>query len=590
MGSKTSIFSLILFFIFIFSCYGNKGEDQLFYSDLISRMRTYINERMDTDNVAGLSIGLVDRNGIVWTEGFGFADRKSNSPATPSTIYEIGSISKTFTATLVMELVDKNLLDIDSPLDKVLPDFSINQSFYGSGPITIRTLMTHHSGIPGDIFNNLFSTTPDPGFGDWILNYIRGEYTTFSVNYFWNYSNTAVFFMGQAAAARTGVSLNQMGNDLLLRLGMINSSFDLDNVRGHGLATPYYYNPSTKVFQALPHFYCNAQATGGIFSNVTDMALYIKMVMDHGSPVLSHTSMDEMLTQQNKDVVLDNPFSQGLNWFLYDPSLNYAGKIAWHAGDTVASHAVLMILPDLKIGVIALTNSNTGIGLVNDAARKLLQLAVEIETGLKPPEPSKPDYFPIIHKTRNELMDLEGVYALKSALGWDSIEARDGKLLWKRADQNVAVELYPRANSFFSIKDSQELQLEFIEIENRFVIRGIQGGITSVMSQRYDQSPVLPAWSGRTRKWILSNLPPTDASLHVPDELRINPAEITLRMETGMLIMDYYTEGVLHKYIMKPVDNGRAICFGLGRINGSSLRAVQFDTGEKLVFLGLEYK
>ncbi|MEW5735535.1 MAG: hypothetical protein AB1921_11805 [Thermodesulfobacteriota bacterium] len=61
-------------------------------------------------------------------------------------------------------------------------------------------------------------------------------------------------------------------------------------------------------------------------------------------------------------------------------------------------------------------------------------------------------------------------------------------------------------------------------------------------------------------------------------------------MENNLLMMDYFTEGTLKKYILDPVDDGRAMCFGLGRMNGSNLRALQNGSGETLVILGLAYE
>lgn len=589
MARKTFQLFLLLALVLLGSCTGGSdGPDP--YAGLVRQMRSYIEGRMAAEGVAGLSIALVDNGRIAWAQGFGLADVESGAPATPDTIFEIGSVSKTFTATLVMEQNERGLMDLDAPLAQYLPGFSINQSFPDSDPITIRTCMTHHSGIPGDIFNNLFATAPDPGFAQWMLDYVQGEWTSFPVNYFWSYSNTAVFFLGQAAAAQSGQSLTDMGNDLLARLGMEHSSFSLDSVDPGLLATPYYYNAQAGSFTALPHFVCNAPATGGIYSSATDMAKYITMVLSQGRPVLSPQSMEQMLTPQNLDVPLDNPWLQGLNWFLYDSSLNYAGRVAWHAGDTVASHSVVLVLPDLGLGAVALSNTDSGIGLVNDAARKLLQLAVEVKTGMTPPDPPAPEPSPIVYRTRQELSPLAGIYVLKNSLGWDEIEAADGKLIWRRLGQAAPTELLPRENGLFSEADSQELQLEFLDISGRFVMRSVRDGLRAVTAQRYDPVPVPPAWAARAGAWNLVNLPPTDASRNVPIDLAISPAQITLAMEGNLLVLDWFTEGAVQKFIIEAIDDDRAILFGLGRINSSSIRALPGQNGENLVVLGLAYE
>ena len=80
-----------------------------------------IRQEMSDANVTGLSIALVDENGIVWSEGFGYADKEAEIKATSDTVYNVGSITKIFTAAAAMQLAEQGKLDIDQPLQKYLP-------------------------------------------------------------------------------------------------------------------------------------------------------------------------------------------------------------------------------------------------------------------------------------------------------------------------------------------------------------------------------------------------------------------------------------------------------------------------------------
>jgi CubicO group peptidase (beta-lactamase class C family) len=86
----------------------------------------------------GVSIAIVDDQKIVWSQGFGYADVKNNLPATSETVYRIGSISKLFTVMATMQLAEQGKVDIDQPLKKYLPQFSVKTRFPDSGPITLR--------------------------------------------------------------------------------------------------------------------------------------------------------------------------------------------------------------------------------------------------------------------------------------------------------------------------------------------------------------------------------------------------------------------------------------------------------------------
>ena len=84
-----------------------------------------IEKEMREADVTGLSIALVDDQQVVWSQGFGYANKQANMRATPDTVYHLGSIAKVFTATAAMQLAEQGKLDIDQPLQHYLPEFSI---------------------------------------------------------------------------------------------------------------------------------------------------------------------------------------------------------------------------------------------------------------------------------------------------------------------------------------------------------------------------------------------------------------------------------------------------------------------------------
>jgi CubicO group peptidase (beta-lactamase class C family) len=143
--------------LLVSGCTGGSDAPPAPYANTISQMTAYIESSMAQSNVTGLSIALVDGQNVVWARGFGYADKENNIPAEADTIYEIASVSKTFAATAIMRLVEEGRINIDKPLTTYLLGFSINQRFPASGPITIRSILTHHSGIPCDLFNGAWS-------------------------------------------------------------------------------------------------------------------------------------------------------------------------------------------------------------------------------------------------------------------------------------------------------------------------------------------------------------------------------------------------------------------------------------------------
>jgi len=131
------------------------------YSLMRKEISNLIKKKMKKNDVTGLSIAVVDGQKIVWLDGFGWADKKNKIKATPETVYRVGSITKLFTVMSAMQLAEQGRLDIDQPLQKVLPQFEIKSRFKNADPITLRNIMTHHSGIPANYTRGMWSEEPE---------------------------------------------------------------------------------------------------------------------------------------------------------------------------------------------------------------------------------------------------------------------------------------------------------------------------------------------------------------------------------------------------------------------------------------------
>ncbi len=100
--------------------------------------------------IPGLSLAIVYNQEILWSKGFGFADIARSIPATPKTLYRVASVTKLFTATMLMQLRDAGKLQLDEPLDKYLPELKVKSTFADPAPITFRQVAAHLSGLPRD--------------------------------------------------------------------------------------------------------------------------------------------------------------------------------------------------------------------------------------------------------------------------------------------------------------------------------------------------------------------------------------------------------------------------------------------------------
>ena len=183
-----------------------------------------IEKEMADNNITGLSIALVDDQKLVWSSGFGYSDVENNVPATPRTAYRMGSIAKLMTATAAMQMAERGQMDIDQPLTRYLPEFSIRSRLHSTAPITPRNIMSHHSGLPANFLKGMLSKNPK--YFTTLVKDVQEEYVSYPPNFVFAYSNLGVTLLG-AAIERTG---NQNFNDYLKQslfdpLGMRDSYF-----------------------------------------------------------------------------------------------------------------------------------------------------------------------------------------------------------------------------------------------------------------------------------------------------------------------------------------------------------------------------
>src|SRR5687767_3133267 len=117
-------------------------------SAVIEGLQKQLEADVAADNVGSIAAAVVVGDSIVWSQGFGWADRDKRIPASASTLYRIGSISKTFTAVVLAQLVDRKVVTLDDPVERFLPEIrGLGNPRPGTKPITFRQLASHTAGI-----------------------------------------------------------------------------------------------------------------------------------------------------------------------------------------------------------------------------------------------------------------------------------------------------------------------------------------------------------------------------------------------------------------------------------------------------------
>lgn len=555
------------------------------YGYLKEHMAWLIRKEMTQHNLQGLSIALVDDQQVVWAEGFGFADTAAKVPATADTVYRIGSVSKLFTTISALQLVEQGKLGLDSPLQNTIPDFSMRSRFSNAAPITLRSIMTHHSGIPSDYLKGMWTTDPQPI--STLPASIKDEYLAFPPNTVLSYSNLGMTLLGLAVQNSSGQEFcGHLQQQLLQPMGMQQTTC-APAIPRSAPASKAYSGGEEKVEPPL-----RDTPAGGLNSSVRDMSRFIRMVLAEGAldgrRIIKPETVRTMLTPQNSNVALDRSFRIGLGWMLGGLggiNIQQAGTVAHHGGATLYHRAQLVVLPEVKLGVVVLSNTDTSQQSINTVATEALKLALEIKTGRTQPE--RPQLPTGNYLSSQELQAYQGSYATQAGLG--RLEANDGYLKASLMEQSFR--LVPRSD--------KQLQLQYRllglfpinlgELGQYGVGRALVDGhelltvtdqnVELVIGEKVKPVPLSAAWQQRLGSYRIINLgndtPFAD--------------EITLRVADGLLLIDYtlleFGKAKVSQ-VIRPVSDSEAVVAGLWRGAGETIRVTRENGQEQLVFAG----
>jgi CubicO group peptidase (beta-lactamase class C family) len=544
-------------------------------------------KEMKKNQVIGVSIAIVDNQRIVWAQGFGYADVKNNVPATSETVYRIGSISKLFTVMATMQLAEQGKVDIDKPLKKYLPQFSVKSRFPDSGPITLRTIMTHHSGLPSDMPKGaLTSESPST-----LLYRLKDEYVAYPPNYVLAYSNVAMALLGLMVEQVSDTEFCEYLNQFVFAsIGMPHSSFKLTPEIKSLLSKGYKNGKETK---QIP---LRDVAAGSMYSNVLDLSRFIQMLFAKGQvdnrQILQPATIDEMLRPQNEAVTLDFEQRIGLGWSL-DYGVKTKEKIAGHMGAMPLFRTELAILPEKKIGVVVLTNSAEGGRIYGKIAGAALKLTMEAKTGNSLEKREHKITPPDRIVSEEMLQAFVGRYATLSLLG--SIE-RNKKTLNTHVG-GYEFKLIPSSNGSFGVERKwlgifsqkkfgdlklAKIQVRRMDFADRELLIVRYDGRHWFTAEKIDPLPLPNAWENALGKYQVIN-PDPESSIQ----------GVTLSRKEDLLVFTYkfpvWGAGKRKLYFTS-ISATEAITLGIGRSSGETMRIVNIDNEIGLYFRGFKLK
>jgi CubicO group peptidase (beta-lactamase class C family) len=389
------------------------------FRPLISELETRIPKAMRKYDVVGVSMALVDGPEIVWSASFGHADRQAHRPMTTDTLLQAGDFTMAVTAIAVLQLVEAGAFELDDPITSALPEMQLVTRFPEAPPPTVRQLLTHHGGLVNQVLagSNIARPRVD-------LPPLAPVEVTQRSGTIYSYSQQGYSVLGHLVQYHSQQPYAEYVRDRIMQpLGMKDCDFGLQGNRGQRVAMGH-----NRKRRAEPNYYPRDISALGLLCPIGDMArLLAWMNRDDTRPVLSRSGVDEMLTVQNADVVLDLDNITGLAWQLTNTGRHRIRRVARLNGSMIHVRGLALLAPEERLGLVIVANSSTAIDLVLEIGRGSLDLMLQQAFGIIPPPPREhdlPDSIGLPEVARDDTMQPH----YSTALGLASFAGRGNRL------------------------------------------------------------------------------------------------------------------------------------------------------------------
>ena len=380
--------------------------------DVAEFLKTELALRATARGVPAAAVAVVI-DGEIIDHAVGVLSTSTAVEATPESVFQIGSITKVWTATLVMQLVDEGLVDLDEPIRTYLPEFRLGDDS-ATGSITVRQLLTHQAGFEGDIFT-------DTGRGDdaieKFVNLLAEMPQTFPPGLMFSYNNAGFIVLGRLVERIREKTWEQaLMEHIAAPLGLERVSPSPYEAILHRVAVGHIGPGADGEPVAAPMWAMarsNEPAGSMLAMTARDLAGFARMHLaggtaPDGTVVLSPSAVEAMRTTSIQlPVITGLGAAWGLGWEVdRDDDVRLHG----HDGNTIGQAAYLRVAQDAQVAIVLLTNGGDGMGLLHDIVDPLLRSLTGAGLPAAPvpaEEPRAVDAAPYIGTYSNSIFDME---------------------------------------------------------------------------------------------------------------------------------------------------------------------------------------
>jgi CubicO group peptidase (beta-lactamase class C family) len=342
----------------------------------LDALRAHIERRLTETKVPGLGVGILKDGKVILAQGFGVRDTKTGEPINPQTAFLIGSSTKPFTTTAIAMLVDDGLLEWDTPVQRYMPSFAVNDE-YVSSHITLADMTSHRSGVPESEISWMGSTLSR---ADMVASMREADLNVGFRTKF-QYNNTMFMAAGYIAGKVADVTYEKLIADRILEpLDMTRTVWsDLseeDPPFTENVAYPHKVEDGAVTRIDFEFEGPAIRPAGTLTSNVDDMLRWVQFNLNSGTykgkRLLSEEGFKRLVTPHTiEDGTTETgwPGAYGLGWSL---ETYFGHRVVHHGGSATGTVTDVLFMPDKDFGIVAFTNARSR--LPSEVARQAVGL------------------------------------------------------------------------------------------------------------------------------------------------------------------------------------------------------------------------
>lgn len=400
---------------------------------------------------------VMQQGKTVYKKSVGYQNAATKRRITQNSIFQIGSLTKSFTAVVILKLAQENKLSLSDPIGKYLPNYPRGNE------VQLKHLLTNSGGIYEKFRNPTFYnqlTSLHPFSREELLAFFKQEPFDFAPGTRFSYSNSGFDLLGIIIEKVTGSSYAQAMHTYIFKpLNMTSSGFDFRQLTSEHKTTPYAYLSPTKQVEVKAWNASLTFSSGGLYSSTEDLRKFYQGLT--GFKLLSKESLDQAMT----------PFLGGYGYGWYIDSLQ-GDRVIDHGGNVEGSTSYFLMMPERQTCLILLANiTSTSLERLGNSIYAALQ-----NKPYRIPQPKRE-----IGLAEGTLQNYVGTFEVstKYKVG---ITQEAGKLWIKINDEPKMALLAEREDLFFI--DDSDMVLEFIRKDDKIIQVRIRQGLATKVADK----------------------------------------------------------------------------------------------------------